>query len=142
MATSRLTVRLLFGVVAIIVAALGCAGQASTAGPQPSSTGQLDFHNETDDVVRVFIFEGEKAWFIGSVQPFRSARLAVPTGVAVGRQLVRLGAVPVGGRGRNGDPSTGAMVRSDSELIEHVSEFRWTLAGHTLSAEPIVRTRR
>jgi len=90
--------------------------------------------------VRVFFYEGDRAWPIGEVQAFRSARLAVPADLTMRRGItVTLAAVPVGGRGLTGDPATGAIVRSDAELIDHVTEFSWTLAGHTLAAEPALR---
>jgi len=103
----------------------------------------LSFRNETEDEVRVFAYEGDRPWFLGNVQAFRAVRLRLPADLPTHRgELVYLAAVPIGGRGRDGSPATGAMIRSDTELADNVTAFRWTLLGHTLSAAPGTSPRR
>ena len=107
---------------------------------EPSAYTYLEFHNETEDAVRVFVYAGQESWFVGDVQPFRRARLLLPTSLTMRHgQVVSVGAVPIGGRGRDGTSATGALVRSDTEIIDDVADFRWTLAGHTLSAAQLPR---
>ena len=79
----------------------------------------------------------DRGWLIGNVQGFRSARLVMPTELAMRRgQIVSVAAVPLGGRGPDGSYTTGTIVRAGGELVEHVTEFQWALTGHTLTAEP------
>jgi hypothetical protein len=118
-----------------LIASTACVRSAGNTGTQIDKGAYLTFRNQTEDEVRVFIFEGEKPWFVGNVQAFRGVRLRVPTDLAVhSGQLVYMAAVPVGGRGRFGDPATGAVIRSDAEQADHVAQFEWTLVGQTLSA--------
>ena len=120
-----------------LIASTACVHSAGNAGTRVDEGAYLTFRNQTEDEVRVFIFEGEKPWFVGNVQAFRGVRLRVPTHLAVhGRQLVYMAAVPVGGRGRFGDPGTGVVIRSDAEQADYVAKFEWTLVGQTLSAAP------
>ena len=129
-------------VSASIVLASACASRTGPAGPRAAGAQYVTFRNATEDQVRVFVYEAERGWPIGEVQAFHSARLAVPTDLRMRHGVaVTVAAVPVGGRGLTGDPSTGTIFRSETELIEHVTEFRWTLAGHTLAAEPFGRPR-
>jgi hypothetical protein len=51
-------------------------------------------------------------------------------------------AVPVGGRGGNGDPAAGVVIRSDTEQADTVVQLEWALVGRTLSALPMSRRRR
>ena len=93
--------------------------------------------------MRVFVYAGDRRWLVGHVQAFRQARFHVPTDLATNSgQTVAVAAVPVGGRGPNGEPTSGSVVVSDSELADGITRFDWTLSGRTLSAAPKVRPRR
>ena len=135
--SSRLT-----RLVVVALASASCAGRAVSTAGEPSASTYLEFHNETEGAVRVFVYAGQESWFVGDVQPFRRARLLLPTSLTMRHgQVVSVGAVPIGGRGRDGTSATGALVRSDTEFIDDVAHFRWTLTGHTLSAAQLPRSR-
>ena len=122
---------------------MSCAGLAPSSRSEPSASTYLEFHNETEDVVNVFLYAGHESWFLGDVQPFRRAGLVLPTSLTMRHgEVISVGAVPIGGRGPDGTPATGALVRSDSEIIDDVADFRWTLTGHTLSAAQLPRRSR
>jgi len=126
-----------------LIASTACVHSAGNAATRIDEGAYLTFRNQTEDEVRVFIFEGEKPWFVGIVQAFRGVRLRVPTDLVVhSGRLVYMAAVPVGGRGRFGDPATGVVIRSDAEQADHVVQFEWTLVGQTLSAAPPSRRAR
>jgi hypothetical protein len=129
--------------VMAVLASVSCAGRAMSTASDPSPSTDLEFHNETEDAVRVFVYAGNESWFVGDVQPFRWARLVLPTSLTTRHgQVISIGAVPTGGRGRDGTSTTGALVRSDTEVIDDVAHFRWTLTGHTLSAAQLPRRSR
>jgi hypothetical protein len=126
--------------VVVVLASVSCAGRAVSTAGEPSAPTYLEFHNETEDAVRVFVYAGHESWFVGDVQPFRRAQLVLPTSLTMRHgQVISVGAVPIGGRGRDGTSATGALVRSDTEIIDDVADFRWTLTGHTLSAAQLPR---
>ena len=138
----RLGARVAVTAVALVVVA-DCAGRSPARSTPPDDGAYLTFRNDTEDEVRVFVYAGETRWFVGNVQAFRWARLHVPRDLATSpEQVVAVAAVPIGGRGLNGDPAPGSMVLSDSELAEGITRFDWTLSGHTLSASPRSRRRR
>jgi len=117
-----------------VFAIASCARQPIDQRAHPDDRPHLNFRNDTEDEVRVYIYEGEKPWLIGSVQAFRRAQLLIPTDLTTrGGELVVVAAVPVGGRGRTGDAASGAIVRADAEPADHITQFNWTLVGHTLS---------
>ena len=129
--------------VVVVLASVSCAGRGASTASEPSASTCLEFHNETEDAVRVFVYAEHESWFVGEVQPFRRARLVLPTSLTMRRgQIIFVGAVPVGGRGQDGTSSTGAIVRSDPEIIDDVADFRWTLTGHTLFAAQLPRRAR
>jgi len=131
------------GLVVVMVASLSCAGRVVSTASQPSTLTDFEFLNDTEDTVRVFVYAGDESWFVGDVHPFRCARLVLPSSLTMRHgQSIVVGAVPVGGRGRDGKPATGGIVRSDAEVIDDVAGFRWTLAGHTLSSAQLPRRRR
>lgn len=138
----RLSARLAVAVSALAVAA-DCAGRSAARTTPPYDGAYLVFRNNTEDEVRVFVCAGDRRWFAGNVQAFRRARLHVATDLETNPgQVVGLAAVPVGGRGRDGDPASGSVVLSDSELADRITQFDWTLSGHSLSATPTSRPRR
>jgi hypothetical protein len=127
--------------VVVALASVSCFGRAASTASGPSASTYLEFHNETEDAVRVFVYAGHESWLLGDVQPFRRAWLVLPTSLTMRHgEVMSVGAVPIGGRGRDGTSATGALVRSDTEIIDDVAHFRWTLTGHTLSAAPWPRS--
>ena len=112
----------------------GPSWRGSSTTPLPA---YLAFRNATEDEVRVFVYDADRPRLVGNVQAFHSARLPLPSDLSMKHgRLVYIAAVPVGGRGRDGSPTSGAISRSEAEAIDDVVSVRWTLAGHTLSAEP------
>ena len=129
--------------VAAIVVATDCAGRNAGGAALPDDGAYLVFRNDTEDEVRVFVYAGDRRWLVGHVQAFRQARFHVPTDLAKNSgQVVAVAAVPIGGRGPNGGPTSASVVVSDSEVADGITRFDWTLSGHTLSAAPKGRPRR
>lgn len=127
-------------VTMLLLLTVGCLTRTGGRSTLLDESAYLVFQNDTEDEVRVFVFAGEKRWFVGHVQAFRKARFHVPTDLATNpSQVVAVAAVPVGGRGLSGEPTSGSMVLSDSELADGITRFDWTLSGHTLSAAPRLR---
>jgi hypothetical protein len=70
----RSSSRLAVVVVAFVVAA-DCVGRSAARTTPPDDGAYLVFRNSTEDEVRVFVYAGERGWFVGNVQAFRLVRL-------------------------------------------------------------------
>ena len=122
------------------VVATSCAGRGVGRPAPPDDGAYLVFRNNTEDEVRVFVYEGERRWLVGVVEAFHGARLLVPSDLVTNPGQIVVAAVPVGGRGLNGEPASGAIVLSDAARGRHNAIRLDTVGAYALCVAQVTPT--